>query len=132
MSAIEERLSVKTAIGGLARYENDQYFREPGTTAPGNPWFIGTLWLAEHHIACAKQVEDLEPARKILEWCAARALPSGVLPEQLHPLTGDPLSVSPLTWSHAAFVMAAQRYARKMNELRSGIAQRRARSGEAI
>src|SRR5581483_10110612 len=27
MRAIEERLTVKTAIGGVARYENDQYFQ---------------------------------------------------------------------------------------------------------
>jgi oligosaccharide amylase len=131
MRAIEERLQVRSAIGGLARYENDQYFRESGGE-PGNPWFIGTLWLAEHHIACARRIEDLEPARKILEWCRARALPSGVLPEQLHPRTGDPLSVSPLTWSHGAFVMAAQRYARKMHELRAAIVARLARSGEVI
>ena len=132
MTQVEERLSVRTATGGLARYENDRYFRDAGSDGPGNPWFIGTLWLAEHHVACAKRAEDLEPARRILDWCATRTLPSGVMPEQLHPLTGDPLSVSPLTWSHAAFVMAAQRYARKMHELRSQVAQRIARSGEVI
>ncbi len=132
MRAIEERLWVSTAIGGLARYENDTYFRDGGSDVPGNPWFVGTLWLAEHHVACAKRIEDLEPARKILEWCAARCLPSGVMPEQLHPTTGDPLSVSPLTWSHASYVSAAQRYARKMNELRSQFTERIARSGEVI
>jgi GH15 family glucan-1,4-alpha-glucosidase len=132
MRAIEKTLWVDTAIGGLARYENDQYFRENGATIPGNPWFIGTLWLAEHRIACATKAEELEPARKILEWCVARALPSGVMPEQLHPRTGEPLSVSPLTWSHAAFVTAAQRYARKMNELRSQLNERIARTGEVI
>ena len=134
MRAIESALWVNTAIGGLARYENDPYFRDSALpkTVPGNPWFIGTLWLAEHHIACAKRAEDLEPARKILEWCVARALPSGVMPEQLDPRTGEPLSVSPLTWSHAAFVTAAQRYARKMNELRSQLTDRIARTGEVI
>ena len=35
---------------------------------------------------------------------------SGVIPEQLHPHTGEPLSVSPLTWSHAAFVASVERY----------------------
>jgi GH15 family glucan-1,4-alpha-glucosidase len=49
-------------------------------------------------------------ARAILEWCAARALPSGVLAEQLHPHTGAALSVSPSTWSHAAFVASVERY----------------------
>jgi len=131
MRAVRERLWVSTAIGGLARYENDAYFRQ-SPDVPGNPWFIGTLWLAEHHIACAKRLEDLAPAREILEWCVARALPSGVMPEQLDPRTGDPLSVSPLTWSHAGFISTAQRYARKANELRSQFTDRIARSGEVI
>ena len=38
--------------------------------------------------------------------------------EQLHPFTGEPLSVSPLTWSHAAFVASVERY------LRAGSAKR--------
>ena len=33
-------------------------------------------------------------------------------PEQLHPHTGEPLSVSPLTWSHAAFITTTLRYLR--------------------
>ena len=38
------------------------------------------------------------------------ALPSGVLAEQVNPYTNEPLSVSPLTWSHAAFVTAVLEY----------------------
>jgi hypothetical protein len=30
--------------------------------------------------------------------------------EQLHPHSGAPLSVSPLTWSHAAYVRAVREY----------------------
>jgi len=30
--------------------------------------------------------------------------------EQLHPYTGEPLSVSPLTWSHAAYVRVVREY----------------------
>jgi len=37
-------------------------------------------------------------------------LPSGVMAEQLHPYTGEPLSVSPLTWSHAAYVRVVREY----------------------
>jgi GH15 family glucan-1,4-alpha-glucosidase len=134
MGAIEDGLAVPTAIGGLARYQNDRYFRDDALPAdvPGNPWFVGTLWAAEHRIACARTMADLEPARKILDWCLARALPSGVMPEQLHALTGDALSVSPLTWSHASFVSAAQRYARKLNELRAAAMELAMRSGEVI
>ncbi|MDE3103181.1 MAG: glycoside hydrolase family 15 protein, partial [Chloroflexota bacterium] len=121
MRAIEDGLAVRTAIGGIARYENDRYMRDDAVRpdVAGNPWFVGTLWVAEHHVACAKTAADLEPARAILEWCVARALPSGVMAEQLHPYTGEPLSVSPLTWSHATFVEAAQMYARKATELRA-------------
>jgi GH15 family glucan-1,4-alpha-glucosidase len=44
----------------------------------------------------------------LLDWCQAHAAPTGVLPEQIHPETGAPLSVSPLTWSHAEYVKTVQ------------------------
>jgi GH15 family glucan-1,4-alpha-glucosidase len=46
----------------------------------------------------------------ILDWAAAHALPSGVMAEQVHPYTNVPLSVSPLTWSHATLVMTVREY----------------------
>jgi GH15 family glucan-1,4-alpha-glucosidase len=45
MSALQEKLLLKTEIGGMARYENDYYHRVT-RQVPGNPWFICTLWLA--------------------------------------------------------------------------------------
>ena len=48
--------------------------------------------------------------RELIEWAANHALPSGVMAEQLHPYTGAPLSVSPLTWSHAAYVRAVREF----------------------
>ena len=50
------------------------------------------------------------PALDILNWAAAHALPSGVMAEQVHPYTNAPLSVSPLTWSHATLVMTVREY----------------------
>ncbi len=134
MKAIEERLSVRTPVGGVARYENDYYFQvSPDTRAvPGNPWFISTLWLAEWYIATARTLDDLEKPRALLEWCRAKALPSGVLAEQVHPLSGEPLSVSPLTWSHAAYVSAVQHFARVSARIQGRIRDRAMRSGEAI
>jgi oligosaccharide amylase len=134
MRAIEERLTVRTPIGGIARYENDYYFQISQDTknVPGNPWFISTLWLAEWYIATAHSMDDLERPRALLEWCRTKALASGVLAEQVHPYTGEPLSVSPLTWSHAAFVSAVQHYARASARIRSGLRERATRSGEAI
>jgi GH15 family glucan-1,4-alpha-glucosidase len=37
--------------------------------------------------------------------------------EQVHPDTHAPLSVSPLTWSHATFVMTVLEYLKREREL---------------
>ena len=134
MRALEERLWVKTAIGGCARYENDSFFQQSQDTAnvPGNPWFVATLWVAEHHIAVAKSLADLERPRELLEWCATKANRSGVLAEQVHPLTGDPMSVAPLTCSHATYVGAVQRYARRSHLLKDRMRERAKSAGEVI
>ena len=116
MAQVRDKLWCRTPVGGLARYENDDYHRA-SREVPGNPWFVTTLWLAQYHIAVARTTEDLAAAREILEWVAARALPSGVLAEQIHPYTNEPLSVSPLTWSHASFILCVQEYLQKLADL---------------
>jgi oligosaccharide amylase len=119
MKQVEEKLWVKTRVGGIARYENDSYHRISHDTAavPGNPWFICTLWLAEYFIARAKTLAELKLALPIFEWCAGHALESGVLAEQVNPYTNEPLSVSPLTWSHATVVSVAINYLEKLEQL---------------
>ena len=120
MHAVEQRLWVQTPIGGLARYENDYYYRRSDDFehVAGNPWPICTLWLALWKIATASTPADLERARGLIELVAERALPSGVLAEQFDPYNGAPLSVSPLTWSHATFVETALAYGEKARGLR--------------
>ncbi|MFB3091628.1 MAG: glycoside hydrolase family 15 protein, partial [Dehalococcoidia bacterium] len=115
----------QTDIGGLARYEGDEYHWDPDLQdqrdkIPGNPWIISTLWLVQYQIAMARSVADLKQVLLRVEWVCARALPSGVLPEQIHPLTGEHLSVSPLTWSHATVVTMVQEYLEKYEELQRG------------
>jgi oligosaccharide amylase len=119
MRAVEERLWAKTDVGGLARYEADGYMRVTNDVekVPGNPWFICTLWLADYRIASAESLEELESALEILEWVVERTLPSGVLAEQVDPLTGAPVSVSPLTWSHSTVVATVIAYLRKLEAL---------------
>jgi GH15 family glucan-1,4-alpha-glucosidase len=119
MRAVRERLWIQTPIGGVARYENDYYQRvsDDVQKVAGNPWFICTLWFAEYAIAAAQNLGELDQALAILNWTAARALPSGVLAEQVHPYTGVPISVSPLTWSHATFVNAVMKYLERRAEL---------------
>jgi len=117
--ALFERLAVRTDVGGYARYEGDSYFRAtvPGPATPGNPWFICTLWRARYLIARAQTTGDLEQALPLLEWAQSHALPSGVLAEQVDPDSGVPLSVSPLTWSHAEFITAFLAYLDKFSGL---------------
>lgn len=62
--------------------------------------------------------QELTQAQKILRWVALHSLESGVLAEQLNPLTGRPVSVSPLTWSHAAFIATTHRLLRRMAKTR--------------
>ena len=116
MKAIEQKLWIPNKIGGVARFENDGYMRVTESVT-GNPWFICTLWLADYRIALAKEKEDLQGVIEILEWTCQRALASGGLAEQVNPITGEGVSVAPLTWSHSTFVATVVNYLRKLKEL---------------
>ena len=58
MQAIRDQLWVKTNVGGVARYTNDQYHQvsQEIYKVPGNPWFICTLWLAEWYALTARSL----------------------------------------------------------------------------
>lgn len=101
--------------GSIGRYQGDTFFRVGQNE--GNPWFVTTLWLAQYYIAIAKTNQDLDIVRKYLAWAQQGARPSGVLSEQLHPETGFQLSVAPLVWSHAEFVITVTKYLKKLEEL---------------
>lgn len=116
MHISEERLQTRSMIKGLARYENDSYFKS-ADDVPGNPWIITTLWLTQYNIARAKTPEDLATIREWIKWVAEKAIPSGVLPEQFNPHTGEPLSTAPLTWSHAEYVVTVIEYLEKLEAL---------------
>jgi len=120
MKTVESALWVKTEVGGIARYQNDYYHQvsKDIEKVPGNPWHICTLWLSEWYIAKAKSMEDLKSGEKLLRWVADHALESGVLAEQIDPYNNQPLSVSPLTWSHSTFVLTVIEYLNKLNEIK--------------
>lgn len=101
--------------GGMGRYEKDHYYKKYPNL--NNPWIISTMWLCEYYIKRAKKVEELKPALDLLNWANQKALDSGVLSEQLDPITCNPLSVAPLTWSHAGFIIAVVKYLDKFKEL---------------
>lgn len=120
MEHLREALRVRTEVGGFARYQRDYYHqveRERIDQVPGNPWVICTLWQAQYLIARASTLPELEQALPLLEWCVRRAETSGILAEQFNPYTGAPISVSPLTWSHATFVIACVEYMLRHREL---------------
>jgi len=130
MRAIRETLWVQTEIGGVARYEKDCYQRNIGDDdpIPGNPWLICTLWLAEHSVARATSVAELQSALDLLRWARAKARPSLVLPEQVHPYSGAPLSVSPFSWSHAQVVSVVRGYLDRLRFLRRNGAENASRA----
>jgi len=120
MKTIESKLSVKTDIGGIARFYKDKYHQvtqyDP-EIIPGNPWFICTLWVAQWYIQKAKSISDLQKPREILLWVTDHATETGILAEQLNPFDGSPLSVSPLTWAHATFVVTVLAFVEKARSL---------------
>mgnify|MGYP002761678492 CR=1 FL=1 len=119
MNAIRYDLSPDTEIGGIARYRGDYYHNvtEDFDRVPGNPWIICTLWVAQHLIETAKNVEDLKEAKKYMHWICENSLETGILPEQVDPFTGEGKSVAPLTWSHTTFIETAKRYSEKKDEI---------------
>ncbi len=119
MQLVRDRLWVSTDVGGVARYTNDYYFKKSDDVerVPGNPWIICTLWVARWYAAKARTADELKVALSILEWVRSHAMPGGHLPEQLHPYSGQPLSVAPLTWSHAEVISTVLEFLAKAEEL---------------
>jgi GH15 family glucan-1,4-alpha-glucosidase len=66
--------------------------------------------MARYRIEAATTLEEVRSALPALEWVAKRATESGALPEQVDPDSGTPLSVMPLTWSHAEFIDTVHAY----------------------
>jgi GH15 family glucan-1,4-alpha-glucosidase len=99
---VEDTMLNQTPADGCPRYEHDHYFE---STPPhlGNPWFVTTLWMAQYYVKNGQ----VEKARSMMEWTMRHTLPSGALSEQINPNNGEPVSVTPLVWSHAEFINTA-------------------------
>lgn len=109
----KERLKCNTEIGGYCRYENDGYFRV-SPSVPGNPWIISSMWMAQYDINAAKNKEELMQAAEQIKWACQHSYGAGMLPEQLHPYSGSPISATPLIWSHAEYVNTVMEYMQKI------------------
>jgi GH15 family glucan-1,4-alpha-glucosidase len=86
-------------IPGLPRYENDEY-RRANPEADGNWWYITTLWQAQYDI----EKGNTENATAIIDWVHAHMLSTGMMGEQIDPLTEEVIAPAPLTWSHAEYL----------------------------
>ncbi len=84
---------------GLPRYENDEY-RRGNPEAGGNWWYITTLWQAQYDI----EKGNTESATSIIDWVHAHMLSTGMMGEQIDPLTEEVIAPAPLTWSHAEYL----------------------------
>lgn len=111
IEAVKEGLWARTNVGGVGRYTGDYYHRisDDLERVPGNPWILTTLWLADWYIARGLD-DDLQKARELIDWAVHHATSGLLLPEQVHPYTGEPLSVCPLAWSHSTFVKVVVEY----------------------
>ncbi len=107
IDSVVREIAVPECDGGLARYVGDHYARSPQLPGhiAGNPWPMITCWLAEIHSYCDEQEDAAERLREAMKMTTN----SGTLSEQVDPLTRLPCSISPLPWSHAAFLSAAIR-----------------------
>jgi GH15 family glucan-1,4-alpha-glucosidase len=108
IKTIEEKLRLHTGIDGVPRYEGDRYYVQ--VDGVPNPWYITTLWLAQYYARSARRVEDLDIVTYWLNWSVTHSPLSGVLSEQLHPFTGEQISATPLTWSHAEYIRTFMYY----------------------
>lgn len=113
---VKKWLTVKSDVGGLARYTGDWYWRQ-SEHYPGSPWIITTMWHAQTQIAAATNRADLREPLDWLRWAKRYANTTGVLPESLNPDTGQHLSVSPLTWSHSEVIKTALDWCEKRKSL---------------
>ncbi|MFZ1361199.1 MAG: glycoside hydrolase family 15 protein [Candidatus Saccharimonadales bacterium] len=84
---------------GLPRYEDDSYHRADPSLL-GNWWPIVTMWQAQLSL----ERGDEATAWSIIDWVTNIAGPTGMIPEQIDPRDGTPISPSPLTWSQAEYV----------------------------
>ncbi len=91
--------------GGLHRYENDEYdgwmygmlHRRKGSGA----WPLLNFWLSIYY----SKASDKEKAQQYYDWVLNRV--DGFIPEQIFE-NNTQISVCPLCWSHAMFVLASK------------------------
>jgi GH15 family glucan-1,4-alpha-glucosidase len=99
IETIKQLFGINDGKIGLPRYENDEY-RRMNLSITGNYWYITSFWMAQYYI----DIGEKEKALDILDWAKDHALGTGVMGEQIDPITNEVISPAPLTWTHAEYV----------------------------
>ena len=99
VNTVKQMFGINDGILGLPRYENDDY-RRTSAGVTGNYWFVTSLWLAQYCIDTGNSAK----ATEILDWTKSHSLNTGMMAEQLDPVTNEIISPAPLTWSHAEYI----------------------------
>ena len=84
---------------GLPRYEDD-YYRRSHEDIQGNWWYITTLWKAQYNL----ELGNTDEAISAINWINQHIMPTGMMGEQIDPITEEVIAPAPLTWSHAEYV----------------------------
>ena len=90
----ERALQSATIPGAYVRFEGDDYLQKTETS---NVWTVPSLWMAQIYT----ERDELDKARRSLDWVMSLLDNSPMIPEQVRPDTGESVFVSPLVWSHA-------------------------------
>ena len=99
IETLKQLFNIDNGAIGLPRYENDDYRRvTPGIT--GNLWFVTSYWLAQYYV----DMGDNKKALEILDWGKSHAMSTGMMSEQLDPVTNEQIAPAPLTWTHAEYI----------------------------
>ena len=119
---VRDRLWLRSGPGGLRPHGAD-----PGGSGDSagdaaddgaQPSVTATLWLALHSIRTARTLRELEPARTILLWCAARAGVAGLLPERLAEAAhAGAQAAAPYMPAHAWLVWTVAEYEERFREI---------------
>jgi GH15 family glucan-1,4-alpha-glucosidase len=99
IETIKELFGINRGVLGLPRYEDDDY-RRTNPSITGNYWFVSSFWLAQYYLDNGENNKALD----ILDWAKSHALSTGVMAEQLNPITNTIISPAPLTWTHAEYL----------------------------
>lgn len=99
INTIKNLFGINNGQEGLPRCENDEY-RRTSQGITGNYWYITTFWLAQYYI----DTGEIDKAKKILDWAKSHQSKTGVMGEQIDPITNEIISPAPLTWSHAEYI----------------------------